>query len=536
VIALISVLGMVRVRKTEVLSKLRKDWKWKAIRFLCLIVSAISIYGMWSEINKSKLISLSFQHLFIHPFRVEGDKWELSRVSDPFKNEKVLMVRVSKEDIDLDTAFEECHCVGLKPEGKVKADDIESIMFQISPSQFQFSPLVEKAIKDDLIRQLEEVSKKIEKLERIDLTLTKNYKLVEKIVTELKEGEYVDLNEVELHRYAYYRNPYDSSSLYIPTLPGDRFITSILPLPVWDFPSPYIWRKSGPEEWYLIMWNTLSVYGWITLVLGAIFGLIYFVGIRLFLFCFALKKSPLMTVKMIPYIWYSRQFNRSIFSPAELIPGYRFNKREILRILPANKDENYRAIFRAAAFSVVKSVCYVSNLLFKLSFPILLMVVYLSFPRSIKSSNIKKNIFLHKNSRLIALGLITSSLVLTLAFLKLVIYSNAAGISESFNLSNFNQIQNILTPRRFTLWQFASLISAMLFFLIIKEVDYFHYVLKNKLDVGGINSWRLRGLDFCMRLRALTAFYSLACVLIISFPLPRENLFWLANITLWSGN
>ena len=139
----------------------------------------------------------------------------------------------------------------------------------------------------------------------------------------------------------------------------------------------------------------------LALVMGFGFGLAYFLGTRLYLFLYSILINGFIhTLRMIPYVWTSRCFSRSVFDSLELVPGYPLPRSN-------RKFENesiYVFLFHLGAKTVILLSAFISSVVFKMSLIFMWPVVYLSQSLRITSEAGKEYIISNYRSRTAEIG------------------------------------------------------------------------------------------------------------------------------------
>jgi len=289
----------------------------------------------------------------------------------------------------------------------------------------------------------------------------------------------------------------------------------------------WILEREYTPVFYRILNRGLVYAFWIPGVLGAIVGLAVFLGTRLFLFLTAVWRAPVRTIRMIPFVWGSRQFTHGLFSPSEILPGYPLSDRDP-ELLVGKLLWWDHPVFRTITTTVLEGCSFLTKVAFKLSMPVLYSVVYLAFPISVKKTETKRAIKRHYQSRLVPVVVLLSIFTIVVFVLKVVTFLNL----ESFLawLHGYPELEKALlaldflwTPYELTLWQACSFLSAVLFLVAVNEVDRLHSHL-SEWDISRLGgSFRMSLFSLMLRARAFLVAYSGICLLILCVPFLREH-------------
>jgi len=262
-------------------------------------------------------------------------------------------------------------------------------------------------------------------------------------------------------------------------------------------------------------------------------GALAFLAVRFGIATFRVVRKPIRTGQLISYVWFSRQFGRSILDEAEFLPGYPLRKgRQFGTLIQSSKDAQKKDELpdfkHSAILGGYRIGAFICGIAFKLALPLTWPLAYLAQSSVVSTPHGKQAVFEHFRSRLNPIVMFLSIFVLAADAALLVININRDPIVEALPRVGHSTWDSAWVLS-FSVWNIASAIAAMLYLATARKVDA---IIVRATDLG-VQAEELRPefriAIFGMRVRALFAGYSLACVALAIFPSTRVHLLPIFN-------
>lgn len=262
----------------------------------------------------------------------------------------------------------------------------------------------------------------------------------------------------------------------------------------------------------------------------------YFIGMRLWLFIHSIKKKGVTaTIRLIPAVWVSRGFLRSVFDSPEIVPGYPADSTPYPKFsemgLPAWNVNSIPLAIAIPAVDILFSIISVfAALVFKLTLFYFWPLAYLAQIMNIKSEEGGKFVISEYRSRFAQILLFIAAGVLVIAFARVVLILNFDVI---FSGSKYEGIARD-SLMSIHLWTLVSTISAIIVFLTTKRVDQLFSVLKDQGSEAVKVMPGVRMAILGIRVRQFLVAYTLLCTVALAVPWLRDSVFPYLNPLIWS--
>jgi hypothetical protein len=255
---------------------------------------------------------------------------------------------------------------------------------------------------------------------------------------------------------------------------------------------------------------------------------IIYVGIRVYLFIFAVFRDPVLTIAMVPSVWVSRQFRTDLLSRYELVPGLALNS-----VFDSDRLGRWRVWGSPWLYLTTQTVallcCIVARFFFKLGAMPCLILAYLAGSLRQRAEDLRAFTLYHREQRTNLIWAIVSMLVLAAFLIKMALYYKlySVGIEASSDL-----IKYWIAPTHIPLWQMVSLANALVFLVAVYVIDRSYTLITRMPNRSPEWHW-VRVVEFLLRFRSVSVLYVWLCLIILAVPKIREFGLPIVNLRLF---
>jgi hypothetical protein len=301
-------------------------------------------------------------------------------------------------------------------------------------------------------------------------------------------------------------------------------------LPVWDAAVDVLVSSGSRPNRF----GVLFLYAIFALLIACCLAVGYFLGMRLFLFCFSVyRKGLIATLRMVPIVWVSRGFLRSVFDSPEIVPGYPAGKTPYSKaegVVPVGNIYLAPIAIAIPAVGVVFSIiAFVAGLAFKLTLFYLWPLAYLAQILNIKSEEGNEFVSREYRSRFAMVSLFIAVGVFAIAAIRAVLILNFDVLVAGTFLED--RARDLVMSIH--LWTAVSLVSALVLFFTTRQVDQLFSAIK---DQGMAAAKVMPGIRVAMlgvRVRQFLIVYTVLCTVTFAIPWLRDSVFPFLNPMIW---